>query len=324
MAKKKGGPGKYYRRGISLLELSEMFPDEQSAVDWFEGLVWPEGRCCGHCGSTDTKVSGKHKMPYWCRNCQSYFSVRTGTVIQSSRLPLRKWAFAIYIYVTHLKGVSSMKLHRDIGVTQKTAWYMLHRLREAWDETDLDGMVDQMFGPVEVDETYIGGKRKNMSKAKRFEIAQREKSGRGTTDKTPVVGMKDRATNQVRAKVVPNTGKQQLHSFIGKHAHPTAKLYTDDATVYKNVPYDHESVNHSAYEYVRDQAHTNGIESFWAALKRGYQGTFHHMSVKHLHRYITEFSGRHNIRSLDTIDQMENVVAGMIGRRLMYRTLIEN
>lgn len=321
--KKKGGPGKFYRRGISIMELSDMFPDEQSAVEWFEGLVWPTGRCCGHCGSTDTKEAPKHKMPYWCRDCRSHFSVRTGTVVQSSRLPLRKWVWAIYIYVTNLKGVSSMKLHRDLDVTQKTAWYMLHRIRQAWaDEDALDGMVELMMGPLEVDETYIGGKRKNMSKSKRFEIAQREKRGRGATDKTPVVGMKDRATNQVRAKVVRNTGKQQLHGFIGKHAHPSATLYTDDATVYKNLPFAHESVNHSVAEYVRGQAHTNGIESFWAALKRGYQGTFHHMSVKHLPRYITEFAGRHNVRSMDTIAQMQDVVAGMIGKRLMYRDLI--
>ena len=134
--------------------------------------------------------------------------------------------------------------------------------------------------------------------------------------------MKDRGTNQIRAAVVRKTGKDQLHGFIGLHADGGAMIYTDDASVYKNLPFQHESVNHSVFEYVRDQAHTNGIESFWALLKRGYQGTFHQMSPKHLHRYVSEFAGRHNIRGADTIDQMGNVVAGMIGKRLMYRDLI--
>ena len=213
MAKrKKGGPGKSYREGISLFTLHEMFPDEQSAVDWFESIYWPEVRCCGHCGSVNTRdVKNRKPQPYWCMDCKSYFSIRTGTTLQNSRLPLRKWVFATYLYVTSLKGISSMRLHRDLGVTQKTAWYMLHRLRQAWDESG----IEQLMGPVEVDETYIGGKRNNMSKSKRYEISQREKRGRGATDKTPVVGIKDRATNQIRAKVVRNTGKQQLHGFIG-------------------------------------------------------------------------------------------------------------
>ena len=141
------GPGKHFRRGVTLIELMEMFPDEDSAVKWFESIQWGGGRCCGHCGSISTKpVPNKKPMPYWCKDCRSYFSVRTGTTLQHSRVPLRKWAIAVYLYVTSLKGVSSMKLHRDIGVTQKTAWYMLHRLREAWAEAGLSEFV----GPVEV------------------------------------------------------------------------------------------------------------------------------------------------------------------------------
>ena len=158
-------PGKSHRQGISLIELTEMFPTEESAIKWFEAVRWPTGqRCCGHCGSTNTReVKNAKPMPYWCTDCRSYFSVRTGTNIENSRLPLRKWVFAIYLFVTHLKGVSSMKLHRDLGVTQKTAWFMLHRLRESWGNTGLD----KFTIPVEVDETYIGGKRRNMSNARR-------------------------------------------------------------------------------------------------------------------------------------------------------------
>lgn len=150
-------PGKSRRKGISLMQLTEMFPDEQSAVRWFEQIRWPGGeRCCGRCGSTNTHTIRNAKpMPYRCRDCGSYFSVRTGSMMESSRLPMRKWAFAVHLYVTNLKCVSSMRLHRDLNVTQKTAWFMLHRLRNAWDESGLE----RFMGPVEVDETYVGGKR---------------------------------------------------------------------------------------------------------------------------------------------------------------------
>ena len=132
-------PSKSHRTGISVMELAEMFPDEESAVRWFEETRWPDGRHCPRCGSVKTKdVPNAKPMPYWCRDCYSYFSVRTGTSIQNSRLPLRKWAFATYLFVTSLKGVSSMKLHRDLKVTQKTAWFMLHRLREAWAESGIE------------------------------------------------------------------------------------------------------------------------------------------------------------------------------------------
>ena len=306
-------PGKAHRTGITLMELTEMFPDEGSAVKWFEAIYWPNGRHCGHCGSVETKeVPNAKPMPYWCRACRSYFSVRTGTTLQNSRLPLRKWAFAVYLYVTNLKGVSSMKLHRDLGVTQKTAWFMLHRLRDAWNESGLE----QFIGPVEADETYIGGKRKNMPKAKRKEL-----TGRGAVGKAIVVGVKDRETNRVSARTVPDTGAATLQGFVADHAAPKAKVFTDDARAYNGLPFDHESVNHSAGEYVRDDVHTNGIESFWSMFKRGYVGTYHRMSVKHLDRYVSEFAC-HNIREADTVEQMRDVVAAMTGKRLMYRELI--
>ncbi len=309
------GPGKHFRTGITLIELVEMFPDEDSAVKWFESIQWPGGRCCGHCGSISTKpVPSKKPMPYWCKDCRSYFSVRTGTALQYSRVPLRKWAIAVYLYVTSLKGVSSMKLHRDIGVTQKTAWYMLHRLREAWAEAGLNEFV----GPVEVDETYMGGKRKNMSKSKR-----RTLDGRGAAGKTAVVGIKDRESNQVVAKVVETTDKKSLQGFISNHVSAGSTVYTDEHKSYQNMAgFKHEAVKHSVGEYVRGQAHTNGIESFWALLKRAHTGTFHKMSEKHLQRYVSEFYGRHGVRSLDTKTQMKRVVYALIGKRLSYQDLI--
>ena len=151
------GPGKAHREGISIIELADMFPDEESAVAWFESYVWPTGRHCPRCGSCET-IKAHGDMPYWCPPCRRYFSVRVGTAMERTKVPLRKWVFAVYLEMTSLKGVSSMKLHRDIKVTQKTAWFMLHRIREAWtcEQTAL------FSGPVEVDETYIGGLRRNM------------------------------------------------------------------------------------------------------------------------------------------------------------------
>ena len=242
-------PGKWFREGISLIDLTEMFPDEASAVKWFEGVRWPDGRHCPKCGSTETNdVPNAKPMPYWCKGCKGYFSVRTGTTMQDSRLPLRKWAFAIYLYVTNLKGVSSMKLHRDIKVTQKTAWFMLHRLREGWDASGLENFT----GPVEVDETYFGGREGNKHAKKKKRL------GRGGVGKAVMAGAKDRATNRVSAKVVDATDVRTLQRFVADHAAPSATVYTDEHSAYKGMPFKHEAVRHSAGEYVRLMATSTG------------------------------------------------------------------
>ena len=315
MAHKHKSPGKSHREGITLITLLEMFPSEQAATRWFESQVWMTGRCCGHCGSVATgEVPNAKPMPYWCRDCRSYFSVRTGTALERSKVPLRKWAIAIYLELTSLKSVSSMKLHRDIGVNQRTAWFMLHRIRQAWFDTDDDG---SFRGPIEVDETYFGGKRQNMSLSKRKAL-----TGRGPVGKTAVVGAKDRETNQVVAKVVTSTDSDTLQGFVKDNADPDAAIYTDEATAYESLPFDHETVKHSVGEYVKGQAHINGIESFWATLKRAHKGTFHKISPKHLNRYVQEFAGKHNVRDLGTLAQMTTLAARLVGKRLMYRDLI--
>ena len=205
-----------------------------------------------------------------------------------------------------------MKLHRDLNVTQRTAWHLAHRLRVAFAEEK--GLFS---GPVEVDETYVGGRRRNMSNTRR-----RELSGRGPVGKTAVVGAKDRATRQVAARVVEHTDARTLHGFVEAHADPEATVYTDDATAYQSLPFDHATVKHSLSEYVKGDVHTNGIESLWSMLKRAHKGTFHRLSPKHLDAYVQEFAGRHNLRDRDTLDQLAALVVGMEGKRLRYADLI--
>lgn len=310
----RAAPGRSYREGISLMELADLFPNEDTARGWFESLLWPDGEmCCLKCGSVNAyRVKSGKPQPYRCRDCKSYFSLKTGTALAGSNLTLRQWAWGIYLVVTHLKSISSMKLHRDLKVTQKTAWFMLHRIREAFGD-----MLTDLEGPVEVDETHIGGIKGNMHAKKRRTLPE----GRGPTHMTTVVGMKDRKTNKVVVRVIDNATQERLHAFVESHRREGAKVYTDEARGYKGLK-NHETVKHTAGEYVRDQAHTNGIESFWSMLKRAHKGTFHHFSVKHLERYAYEFAGRHNIRDMDTVDQMAHVVMGMIGKRLLYRELV--
>ena len=272
-------PGKYHREGMTLAELFHMFPDDTTAERWFADQRWPEGPHCPYCGSTNVQSGAKHKtMPYRCREkeCAKRFSVRTKTPMESSKLGFQVWAVALYQVTTNLKGVSSMKLHRDLGITQRSAWFLAHRLRESW-----KGHAAKYPGPVEVDETYIGGKRKNMPKAKRKAL-----TGRGAVGKAVVIGIKDSASNRVTARKVEATDAKTLQGFVADHVAPGATVYTDEASSYKGMPFHHESVNHSVGEYVRGQAHTNGIESFWAMLKRGYQGTFLAYPVNAHDRYM--------------------------------------
>lgn len=302
--------GKNYRKGINLIQLLDLVPDEQAARKWFEETRWPNGRACARCGSIRTRQASHATMPYWCSDCRKYFSVKTGTVLRSSNIPLRKWVIAFYQVTTNLKGVSSMKLHRDIAVSQPTAWFMLHRIRKAMESGD-----PLFSGPVEVDETFIGDREANKHQSRKI------RDGRGPVGKAVVVGIKHRESNQVDAKAVRNTGKQALQGFVYQRTDAEAIVYTDESSAYKTLPRRHMSVRHGAGEYVRDMAHTNGMESFWAMMKRGVTGTYHKMSVKHLHRYVSEFKRRHNDRPFDTLAQMRRLVRGAEGKQLRYAEL---
>lgn len=307
--------GKSYRKGLTMMDVIDKFPTEEKAKAWLTAERWPEGPVCPYCHSDNVQADIKHRtMMHRCRDCEGrpMFSLKTGSVMEGSNLKYRIWAIGIYLFTTNIKGISSMRLHRELGITQKAAWFMLHRLRKAF---ELE--VGPFSGPIEVDETYIGGKVKNMSNKKR-----KEHEGRGPAGKIAVLGGKDRDSNQVVAGTVKNTDKKTLHGFVEKVSDEDSKVYTDDAPAYSGLKREHETVKHSMSEYVRDQVHTNGIESHWALMKRGYHGTYHHWSEKHLNRYVVEFSGRHNIRELDTVDQMAAVARSMVGKRLKYRELI--
>ena len=305
-------PGKSHRNGLTVAQLFRMFPDDEAAEIWFVEQRWPDGVACPKCGSDNIQERETRKpQPYRCRDCRRDFSVKTDSLMHSSPLGCQTWVIAIYMVTTNLKGVSSMKLHRDLGITQKSAWHLLHRIRENFNDQQ-----GQFFGPVEIDEAYMGGKRKNMHAKKRKQL-----EGRGGAGKTIVAGIKDRPTNRISAKVVPDTKQKTLGRFVEESVAPGSKVYSDDSTAYDNL-FNHESVKHSIGEYVRGMAHTNGIESFWSMLKRSHAGTYHKMSPKHLNRYVQEFAGRHNIRELDTLEQMGTVVRQMDLKRLRYEDLV--
>ena len=306
------GPGKSYRKGLTLVQLFEKFPDDDAAEKWFVEQRWPDGVCCTECGSMNVQVRRTRKpQPYRCRDCRKDFSVKTDSLMHGSNMGYQKWAMAVYLVTTGLKGISSLKLGRDLGITQKSAWHMAHRIRESWQ----DDIAESYSGPVEMDETYVGGKERN--KHLRKKLGRDWQQGRMV-----ILGMKDRDTNHVSCKNVKTVSNITLSRFVAEHLASDVMVYSDEHPGYRMLPNPNLSVNHHAGQYVDGDISTNAIESFWALLKRGHYGIYHSWSHKHCHRYLVEFSGRFNHRELDTEGQMTAIVQGMNGKRLRYRDLV--
>lgn len=302
------------RTTISTFELFQMFPDAEAARLYMEGRRWPDGAVCPDCGEAE-RIGVRKGGFYRCNACLTDFTVRTGTIFERSHVPLHKWLYAMYLLVTARKGISSMQLAKQIGVTQKTAWFMLQRLREACgnDPTALSGV-------VEVDETHIGGREGAKHEAKKL------RAGRGAVGKTTVLGMRERGGRTV-AGVVPDARANTLHRAVHSTVAAGSTLHTDEHGGHIGLGglfYDHHTINHGAGEYARGDVTTNGVESVWAVMKRGIHGVYHHASPKHLDRYVREFTFRLNDGDVSrhTLDRLASLFMAGLGRRLTYKELI--
>jgi transposase-like protein len=304
------------RSTISTYQVFQMFPDAEVARLYLEDRLWPNGPICPECKSR-ARITVRKQGFYRCNACAFDFTIRTGTVFERSHIPLHKWVYAMYLLVTARKGISSMQLAKEIGVTQKSAWFMLHRLREACGSDD---DLDKLRGVVEVDECFVGGKEANKHEWKKLH------AGRGSVGKTAVLGLRERG-GRTMAKVIENRTIQTIQGEIHKNVEVGSQVYSDDHIAYSDLDglfFRHDTVNHAAGEYARGPVSTNSIESVWAVLKRGLYGVYHHISKKHTGRYVDEFTFRLNAGNVTrhTLERLDSFVDAIKGKRLTYKELI--
>ena len=313
-------PGRYWREGITSKEFHrEICPDNEAAEAWFIAARWPDKVRCPRCeGDNVYEPGGKAPMRFRCRPCRRFFSVKIGTVMEHSNVSYEDWLIAMYYLTVSIKGVSSRRLARDVGVTQRTAWHLAHRIREGWTDE-----LPRFTGLVEVDETLIGGIEHNKHYNKK--LPSTKWVWRGDPDhlgKAIVVGVRERSTRRIKLKMVTGTDRATLRAVIREAAKLGTVLHTDEAPAYDRIPgYPRHAVNHKKKQFVRGGVHTNGIESAWAFLKRIYHGTYHSWTKKHMARYLAEFAGRSNIRDEGTVSQLLRLTRGMKGKRLRYYEL---
>ena len=296
----------------TLFQMMAAFPDEQSAIDHFTAIRWANGAFCPLCGSTRVYHFSDNRT-HKCGDCRKRFSIKVGTIFEDSKIELRKWMMAVWLITSHKKGIASTQLAKDLGVTQKTAWFMLHRLRHAARTQSFNRPLE---GEVEVDETYVGGKAANRHKGD-------PKNQPGTAGKTAVIGAMERGGNVV-ATVINSTDTATLDGFVHAVVSPTATIVaTDEHSGYRHLgrTYNHGVVRHSAGEYVRDNIHSNSIEGYWALLKRQIVGIHHFVTPKHLNRYVSEATWRFNLREMGEGARVNALLAETAGR-LRYKELI--